>query len=92
MKKSLILFSWLTMSALAPMSARAESLPPDEGRACKTQPLTFACLDRYALRNQDNIAKVLGDITAGRPPVLPPPALPLLEGLPSLDLGRLELK
>jgi hypothetical protein len=92
MKKYLILFSWLSMSALAPMSAHAESLPPEEARECKTQPLTFACLDRYAQRNQDNIAKLLGDITAGRPAVLPPPALPLLEGLPPIDLGRLGLK
>jgi len=91
MKKYLIFFSWLSMSALAPMSAHTESLPPGEGRTCKTQPLTFACLDRYAQRNQDNIRKVRGDIATGRPPVLPPPALPLLEGLPSVDIGRLEL-
>jgi hypothetical protein len=92
MKKHLILFSWLSMSALATLSAHAESLPPEEARACKTQPLTFACLDRYAQRNQENIAKMLGDITAGRPAVLPPPALPVLEDLPPIDLGRLGME
>lgn len=92
MKKHLIFLSWVCASALAPMSADAESLAREDGRSCKAQPLTLTCLEHYSMRNQDNINKVLGDITAGRPPVLRPPAVPLLEDLPSLDLRMLELK
>jgi hypothetical protein len=92
MKKRLIVLSWVCASALAPMSVNAESLAREGARACKEQPLTLACAEHYAQRNQDNIAKVVGDITAGRAPVLPPPALPLLEDLPPLDLRTLELK
>jgi hypothetical protein len=92
MKKHLILLLWVCASALAPMSVHAESLAREDARSCKAQPLTLTCLERYSQRNQDNVDKVLGDITAGRPPVLRAPALPLLEDLPSLDLRMLELK
>ena len=92
MKKYLISLSWICVSALAPVNVHAESLAREEARACKAQPLTFTCVEHYSQRNQDNIAKVVGDIAAGRPPVLRPPALPLLENLPSLDLRTLELK
>lgn len=92
MKKYLILLSWVCASALAPMSVHAQSLAREEASACKAQPLTLTCLERYSQRNQANVDKVLGDVIAGRPPVLRPPALPLLEDLPSLDLRTLELK
>jgi len=92
MKKHLIFLSWVCASTLAPMSVHAEGLAREEARACKAQPLTLTCLERYSQRNQSNIDKVLGDVTAGRAPVLRPPALPLLEDLPSLDLRTLELK
>jgi hypothetical protein len=92
MKKHLIFLSWICLGALAPMGVHAESLGREDTRSCKAQPLTLTCLEHYSQRNQDNIEKVMGDITAGRPPVLRPPALPLLEDLPSLDLRMLELK
>jgi hypothetical protein len=92
MKKYLLFLSWVCVSALAPMSVHAESLAREEARACKAQPLTLTCLEHYSQRNQANIDKVLGEITAGRSPVLRPPALPLLEDLPSLDLGTFQLK
>jgi hypothetical protein len=92
MKKYFLFLSCVFASALAPMSVHAESLAREEATACKAQPLTLTCLERYSQRNQDNIDKVLGDITAGRPPALRPPALPLLEDLPSLDLGTFQLK
>ena len=92
MKKHLIFLSWVCANALTPMSVHAQSLAREEARSCKAQPLTLTCLEDYSQRNQNNIEKVLGDITAGRPPVLRPPALPLLEDLPSLNLRTLELK
>jgi hypothetical protein len=92
MKQSL-LFPMLSALILLPVtSIRAESLGPEAAKTCKAEPLTFACLDHYAQRNQENVARILGDITAGRLPAIPPPALPLLEELPTIDLGKLPAK
>ncbi len=75
-----------------PMEAQAGGLTPEEIKECGRQPLSLACVGHYAQRNQENVAKVLGDITSGRLPALPPPALPGLESLPTIDLGELALK
>jgi len=72
--------------------AQVGGLTREEIKECGRQPLTLACVEHYAQRNQENVAKVLGDITSGRLPALPPPALPGLESLPTIDLGELTPK
>ena len=86
----LLLASALCLGAfILPMPAQAEGLSPEEVKQCRRQPMSLACVEHYAQRNQDNVGKVLGDITSGRLPALPPPALPGLEALPTVDLEKL---
>jgi hypothetical protein len=72
-----------------PMVAQAAPLTPAQIKECGRQPLSLDCAEQYAQRNQDNVGKILGDITAGRLPALPPPALPGLDLLPTVDLEKL---
>jgi hypothetical protein len=89
MKKTL-LSSVICLGAFAtPVGAQAGGPASEAAQACASQPLTFACLDHYAQRNQDNVAKVFADVSAGRLPTLRPPAVPLLESLPTIDLEKM---
>lgn len=88
--KKILLGSALCFGVLSvPMVAQAGSLTAAQIKECGRQPLSLECVEHYAQRNQDNVGKVLGDITSGRLPALPPPALPGLDSLPTVDLGSL---
>lgn len=73
---------------LLPVASHAEGLPPP-ANACDKDPVGLACIEYYAQKNQANVSKIIGDLTAGRPPALSSPALPGFDKLPSLDLGKL---
>ena len=85
MKRALIVAVGMSVLSI-PTATRAEGLPPAD--PCRDT-LSLACVESYARQNQANVSKIIGDLTAGRPPVLPAPALPGLEKLPSVDLGKL---
>jgi hypothetical protein len=72
-----------------PMGAQAGGSASEAAKECASQPLSFACLDYYAQRNQDNVAKTFAEVSSGRLPTLRPPALPLLENLPTIDLEKM---
>ena len=93
MKTRVLLFSTLSLSVLAmPAVTLTAGAVVDRGKECSRQPLTIECLDYYAQKNEENVEKVLSDVTEGRPPELPPPALPGLESLRAIDLGKLAPK
>jgi hypothetical protein len=68
---------------LLPVASHAEGLPP-VAKPCDKDPVGLACIEYHAQKSQADVSKIFGDLTAGRPP-----ALPGLDKLPSLDLGKL---
>jgi hypothetical protein len=88
--KTILMASAICLATFAaPMGVQAGGPTSEAAKECASQPLSFACLDHYAQRNQDNVAKTFAEVSAGRLPTMRPPALPVLENLPTIDLEKM---